>query len=66
MITSPCVSVCKMDEASGLCQGCYRNLAEIATWGNASERKKILILAAVAERRARLEPAAPLAGDCRD
>ena len=29
MITSPCIDVCKMDEASGLCQGCYRRLDEI-------------------------------------
>jgi len=55
-----------MDEASGLCHGCYRNLAEIAAWGNAGERKKALILAAVAERRAPLEAAVPLAGHSED
>jgi hypothetical protein len=66
MIASPCINVCKLDEASGLCQGCYRNLAEIAAWGNASDRKKTLILAAVARRRARLDPAAVLFGNCQD
>jgi len=56
MIESPCINVCKMDEVAGLCQGCYRNLVEIAAWANASERKKALILADIAQRRARLEP----------
>lgn len=60
MIASPCINVCKMDETSGLCQGCYRSLAEIAAWGDASDRRKTLILAAVAQRRARLGPAADL------
>ena len=29
---SPCVSVCRMDAASGLCEGCLRTLDEIASW----------------------------------
>jgi len=66
MIASPCINVCKMDAASGLCQGCYRNLAEIAAWGDASDRRKSLILAAVAQRRARLDPAPGLACNCAD
>jgi hypothetical protein len=66
MIASPCINICKMDEASGLCQGCYRNLAEIAAWGNASERKKILILADIARRRSAPRAAAAPAGNSRD
>ena len=34
-VPSPCVSVCQMDEATGLCQGCLRTLDEIGRWGNA-------------------------------
>ncbi len=34
-MASPCVSVCRMDAASGLCVGCLRTLDEIARWGNA-------------------------------
>lgn len=30
---SPCISVCRMDAASGLCEGCFRTLDEIAGWG---------------------------------
>jgi len=29
---SPCVSVCRMDAATGLCEGCLRTLDEIAAW----------------------------------
>ncbi len=32
-VRSPCVSVCRMDAASGLCEGCLRTLDEIAAWG---------------------------------
>jgi predicted Fe-S protein YdhL (DUF1289 family) len=66
MIESPCINVCKMDEDSGLCQGCYRTLQEIAAWAMASDDEKRLILAAVAQRRARLDPDADLACNCRD
>lgn len=32
-VPSPCVSVCKMNRATGLCRGCHRTLDEIAGWG---------------------------------
>jgi predicted Fe-S protein YdhL (DUF1289 family) len=32
-LPSPCVSVCRMDAASGFCEGCLRTLDEIAAWG---------------------------------
>lgn len=35
VVPSPCMSVCQMDEALGLCQGCLRTLDEIGAWGNA-------------------------------
>ncbi len=51
MIASPCINVCKMDEATGLCRGCLRTLDEIARWSSAPEEEQRRILAAVAERR---------------
>ncbi|TXT40888.1 MAG: putative Fe-S protein [Comamonadaceae bacterium] len=39
-LPSPCMSVCRMDEASGLCCGCLRTLAEIRAWGQADEAFK--------------------------
>ncbi len=29
---SPCVAVCQINRASGVCEGCHRTLQEIATW----------------------------------
>lgn len=52
MIASPCIDVCQMDEASGLCLGCFRTLAEIGAWGTAGDDERLMILAAVARRRA--------------
>lgn len=31
-VPSPCVSVCRMDAATGLCEGCLRTLDEIVAW----------------------------------
>ncbi|HET8830586.1 MAG TPA: DUF1289 domain-containing protein, partial [Casimicrobiaceae bacterium] len=32
-IASPCISVCRIDDATALCVGCLRTLDEIAAWG---------------------------------
>lgn len=53
-IPSPCINVCRMDAATGWCEGCRRSLDEIAGWSRASDDDKRRILAAVAERRALL------------
>lgn len=53
-VPSPCVNVCRMDPTSGLCGGCFRTLEEIAAWAAATNAHKRLILAAIAQRRARL------------
>jgi len=52
MIQSPCVNLCRMDAASGLCQGCSRTLDEIAAWARCDDAARRAILAAVAARRA--------------
>ena len=36
-VPSPCISVCRMDAATGLCEGCFRTLDEIGQWGNADD-----------------------------
>ena len=66
MIGSPCINVCKMDERSGLCQGCLRNLAEIAAWGSAGEVERSGILEAVLQRRAHMNPASGPGRECTD
>lgn len=51
MASSPCINLCKMDAATGFCQGCFRTLDEIAAWSRLDDAKQISILAAVAQRR---------------
>ncbi len=34
---SPCVSVCRMDEAAGLCMGCLRTIDEIIAWSKVDD-----------------------------
>lgn len=51
MIQSPCINVCQMDAASGLCIGCFRTLEEITVWSRSDDAARVHILAAVASRR---------------
>jgi len=37
---SPCVSLCKMNPDSALCEGCWRTLDEIIMWSSASDAVK--------------------------
>jgi predicted Fe-S protein YdhL (DUF1289 family) len=43
-IASPCINVCKMNERTGLCEGCRRSLDEIACWSlySAAEKRAVL------------------------
>jgi hypothetical protein len=53
-VPSPCISVCQMDQATGLCAGCLRTLDEIASWSLFSDDDKRAVLAAIPHRRGRL------------
>jgi uncharacterized protein len=50
MIESPCIKVCTMDAASGLCAGCGRTLDEIARWGAMNDVERREIVAALPQR----------------
>ena len=56
MIASPCINVCKMDEQTGLCSGCFRTIEEIAAWAGIDDSCRLAILAAVARRRQEHDP----------
>lgn len=45
-VPSPCRSVCKMDAASGYCEGCLRTIPEIAGWSQSddAERRRVWAL----------------------
>ena len=44
IFTSPCKSVCRIDDRLGWCVGCKRTRPEIKTWATASDRQKQHIL----------------------
>jgi uncharacterized protein len=50
VVPSPCISVCRMDAATGWCEGCFRTLDEIASWGMASDDEKRALWAELVER----------------
>lgn len=55
---SPCIEVCRLNERTGLCEGCWRSLDEISAWRNASEADRREILRRVAKRREQADPPA--------
>ncbi|MFZ4480190.1 MAG: DUF1289 domain-containing protein [Rhodoferax sp.] len=50
-LPSPCISVCRMNELTGLCEGCWRSIDEIARWGNADAEDRRTILLRIEQRR---------------
>ena len=56
-VASPCTSVCRMDDASGLCVGCARTLDEIANWSVLDDDARRTIVAALPARKASLASA---------
>jgi len=47
---TPCIKVCSMDCATGLCRGCGRTLDEIARWGSMSHGERQAIMEALQNR----------------
>ena len=50
-VLSPCVKVCVMDPARGVCLGCCRTLDEIAHWGSMTDPERHRVMAGLASRR---------------
>ncbi len=50
-VPSPCIAVCQIDDATGYCLGCYRDVDEIREWLIMSGEEKRVVLARTAERR---------------
>ncbi|MBC7955341.1 MAG: DUF1289 domain-containing protein [Cytophagales bacterium] len=50
-VPSPCISVCQMDAASGLCAGCLRTLEEIAAWGTLGDDAKRAVWLLIEQRQ---------------
>jgi len=54
-IVSPCISICQMNVATGLCEGCFRTRDEIAAWGSAGDATRLATWARIEERMAALK-----------
>lgn len=52
-IKTPCVKVCFVDPAAGLCVGCFRTMDELGRWTKYSDAEREAILAALPQREAR-------------
>lgn len=55
-IRTPCVQVCIVDGESGLCLGCYRTLAEVASWARLPEAERDRLMAELPSRSSRIRP----------
>ena len=51
-VPSPCIGVCAIDAATGLCTGCRRTLDEIAAWGTLDDAAKRAIVDSLGDRPA--------------
>jgi len=50
-VPSPCVNICRMDAATGLCEGCRRTIDEIATWSSLDDEGKRTVWRRIQVRR---------------
>ena len=45
-ILSPCTGVCTLDPC-GLCQGCHRSAAEIASWPRLNDEQRLHLMESI-------------------
>jgi uncharacterized protein len=50
-LETPCIDICSIDEANGLCKGCYRTIDEIASWASMTATQRRAIMAVLPERK---------------
>ena len=53
-VPSPCINVCRMSPATGLCESCLRTIDEIAAWSTMSDDAKRAVWDARDQRREEL------------
>jgi predicted Fe-S protein YdhL (DUF1289 family) len=51
IVSSPCIDVCRIDEASGLCAGCWRTLDEIGAWSAMDAQARLAVWDSLVQRR---------------
>ena len=53
-VPSPCISLCKMSEETGLCEGCLRTIDAIIAWSQADDDFKRGVWAEIRRREAQI------------
>ena len=54
-VPSPCISICRMNVKTGLCDGCFRTRGEIAAWSGADNDSKRATWKVIEQRMAALK-----------
>lgn len=54
-VPSPCISLCEMDKATGLCRGCLRTIDEIVAWGSAGDDYKRAVWTEIRRRESDID-----------
>ena len=52
-VPSPCISVCRMDKITALCEGCFRTIPEIRAWSQSDDAAKRALWLQIEQRAAR-------------
>lgn len=52
-IATPCVNICKLDQAEKICLGCFRRLGEVAGWSGLTPAAREAVMAELPARRQR-------------
>ena len=50
-VASPCIDVCRMNPSTGLCDGCFRTIDEIAGWSSFDPPQKVAVLTQAEARK---------------
>lgn len=58
-VPSPCLSVCRMDTATRWCEGCLREIDEIAGWSQMDDAARVAVWRRIEQRAATLRTARP-------
>ena len=56
IVPSPCISVCRINADSGLCEGCFRTLGEISAWSQMPVEGRHRLWQTIGQRIAVLQP----------
>ena len=55
-VASPCIDICNISNDTGLCEGCFRTLDEIALWSQMDNVAKREVWSRITQRAAQSKP----------